>query len=359
MFSFFKKDPKKIPDNIPDNISNSIPDSIPDSPKKPSFLSRLKSSLSRTRTQFSSKLANLLLGKKQINAELIDQLEKLLLEADLGITVTKNIIQALQNSLSRQQLKHPKELFSQLRTELENQLLPLQQPLVIPADKKPFVIMMIGVNGTGKTTSIGKLAHQFKHQGYTVSLAAGDTFRAAAVEQLQVWAERLSLPLIKQHAGADSASVIFDALQSSQAKQVDILIADTAGRLHNKSHLMDELKKIKRVLAKLDPTAPHEVLLVIDATTGQNALQQAEIFTKEMGVTGLIITKLDGTARGGMLFAIAQKLCLPIRYIGIGEDLDDLRAFDAKAFVEALFEETEQETEQENKSPSDVTDSEI
>ena len=334
MFSFFKKDPKKDPQSIE-------PEATPTS--KPSLFARLKSSLSRTRSQLTSKLANLVLGKKQIDAELLEQLEKILLEADLGVVVTKDIIQKLTLCLNRKELNNSEALFSQLKFELMSHLLPLEVPLTFAKanESKPFVIMMIGVNGTGKTTSIGKLAHQFKNQGYSLSLAAGDTFRAAAVEQLQVWADRLSLPLIKQHTGADSASVIFDALQSAQAKQQDILIADTAGRLHTKSNLMDELKKIKRVLAKLDPAAPHEVLLVIDATTGQNALQQAEVFSKEIGVTGLILTKLDGTARGGIVFAIGQKLGLPIRYIGVGEDIEDLRPFDAKAFVEALFEETE------------------
>ncbi len=354
MFSFFKKDKDKeskaesktesetsAESLAPQNNQTSAPEVTPQS--KPSFFARLKSSLSRTRNQLASKLANLVLGKKEIDAELLQQLEKILLEADLGVIVTKNIIQHLTNNLNRQQLKSPQDLFAQLKSELEQQLLPLQQPLTISSTtQKPFVIMMIGVNGTGKTTSIGKLANQLKNQGHSLCLAAGDTFRAAAVEQLNVWAERLSIPIIKQHTGADSASVIFDALQSAQAKQQDILIADTAGRLHNKSNLMDELKKIKRVLGKLDPTAPHEVLLVIDATTGQNALQQAEIFTKEIGVTGLILTKLDGTARGGIVFAIGQKLGLPIRYIGVGEGVEDLRPFDAKAFVEALFEETEQ-----------------
>lgn len=351
MFNFFKKDKDKesktsiestasTESQAPKDIQQDTSEAVAEN--KPSFFARLKSSLSRTRNQLASKLASLVLGKKEIDAELLQQLEKILLEADLGVVVTKNIIQHLTNSLNRQQLKNPQDLFAQLKAELESQLLPLQQPLTISTEQKPFVIMMIGVNGTGKTTSIGKLANQLKNQGYQLCLAAGDTFRAAAVEQLNVWADRLSIPIIKQHTGADSASVIFDALQSAQAKQQDILIADTAGRLHNKSHLMDELKKIKRVLGKLDPTAPHEVLLVIDATTGQNALQQAEIFTKEIGVTGLILTKLDGTARGGIVFAIGQKLGLPIRYIGVGEGVEDLRPFDAKAFVEALFEETEQ-----------------
>lgn len=345
MFNFFKKDKDKEPkasteSQAPKDNKHDNPEAAPEN--KPSFFARLKSSLSRTRNQLASKLASLVLGKKEIDAELLQQLEKILLEADLGVTVTKNIIQHLTESLNRQQLKSPQDLFAQLKTELERQLQPLQQPLVISTEQKPFVIMMIGVNGTGKTTSIGKLANQLKNQGHNLCLAAGDTFRAAAVEQLNVWAERLSIPIIKQHTGADSASVIFDALQSAQAKQLDILIADTAGRLHNKSNLMDELKKIKRVLGKLDTSAPHEVLLVIDATTGQNALQQAEIFTKEIGVTGLILTKLDGTARGGIVFAIGQKLGLPIRYIGVGEGVEDLRPFDAKAFVEALFEETEQ-----------------
>lgn len=353
MFNFFKKDKdkeSKASTESESTESQAPKDNQQDAPavmpqNKPSFFARLKSSLSRTRNQLASKLASLVLGKKEIDAELLKQLEKILLEADLGITVTKNIVQHLTTSLNRQQLKSPEDLFAQLKSELEAQLLPLQQPLTISAEQKPFVIMMIGVNGTGKTTSIGKLANQLKNQGYQLSLAAGDTFRAAAVEQLNVWADRLSIPIIKQHTGADSASVIFDALQSAQAKQQDILIADTAGRLHNKSNLMDELKKIKRVLGKLDPTAPHEVLLVIDATTGQNALQQAEVFTKEIGVTGLILTKLDGTARGGIVFAIGQKLGLPIRYIGVGEGVEDLRPFDAKAFVEALFEETEPQSD--------------
>jgi fused signal recognition particle receptor len=343
MFSFFKKDPKNSSDknNPAENNQDSDQNKNTVPAQKPSLFARLTSSLSRTRTQLSTKLANLVLGRKEIDAELLQQLEKILLEADIGIVVTKAIIKQLTDNLNRQQLKNPDDLFSQLKSELERHLVPLAQPLQVLAEKKPFVIMMIGVNGTGKTTSIGKLAHQFVHQGYSLSLAAGDTFRAAAVEQLQVWADRLSLPLIKQQTGADSASVIFDALQSAQAKEHDILIADTAGRLHTKSNLMDELKKIKRVLGKLDPSAPHEVLLVIDATTGQNALQQAAVFTKEIGVTGLILTKLDGTARGGIVFAIGQQLGLPIRYIGVGEGIEDLRPFDAKAFVEALFEETQ------------------
>lgn len=342
MFSFFKKEPKKAPEtqSAPQEISQVVSEAVSIN-KKPSLFSRLKSSLSRTRTQLSSKLANLVLGKKQIDAELLSQLEKILLEADVGITVTKAVIEKLTQSLNRQQLKNADDLFIQLKSELKQHLLPLERPLQVVTDKKPFVIMMVGVNGTGKTTSIGKLAHRFKQEGYNLALAAGDTFRAAAVEQLETWANRLAVPIIKQQTGADSASVIFDALQSAQSKQQDILIADTAGRLHTKSNLMDELKKIKRVLGKLDPTAPHEVLLVIDATTGQNALQQATVFTKEIGVTGLILSKLDGTARGGIIFAIGQQLGLPIRYIGVGEEVEDLRPFDANAFVEALFEETE------------------
>jgi fused signal recognition particle receptor len=229
-------------------------------------------------------------------------------------------------------------LMASLHRHMQAILAPSSQPLVIPADKRPFVILMVGINGAGKTTTIGKLAHRFQQQGLKVMLAAGDTFRAAAVEQLQTWGERNGVPVIAQRQGADSASVIFDALQSAQARAVDVLIADTAGRLHTQSNLMEELKKIKRVLTKIDPAAPHEIMLVVDAGTGQNAISQAQEFNQAVGLTGITLTKLDGTAKGGIIFAVAKKLNIPIRFVGVGEGIENLREFDAKEFVDALFD---------------------
>lgn len=301
-----------------------------------SWFGRLKSQLSRTRTSFTEGLAQLFLGKKTLDDDLLRALQAKLITSDVGVEATTRIIADLTQGISRQELKDPTAVFEALQASLEAILLPCEQPLNVTAHR-PFVILMIGINGAGKTTTIGKLAHYFQTQGRSVMLAAGDTFRAAAVEQLQAWGERNQVPVVAQHSGADSASVIFDAFQSAQAKGVDILIADTAGRLHTRDNLMDELKKIKRVIQKLDPNAPHEIMLVLDAGTGQNALVQAEKFHEALGVTGLALTKLDGTAKGGIIFAIANKLKLPIRFIGVGEQQDDLRPFEANAFVDALF----------------------
>lgn len=315
------------------------PEVTPQTEEKPatSWFSRLKNSLSRTRSSFSEGLATLFLGKKEIDDALLEQIETQLLMADVGVDATKLIIEKLTKGISRKELKDPNAVYLALQNALTDMLLPCEKPLNLGNDK-PFVILMIGVNGAGKTTTIGKLAKKFQHDGHSVMLAAGDTFRAAAIEQLAVWGERNQVSVTSQHTGADSASVIFDALQSARAKKIDVLIADTAGRLHTRDNLMDELKKVKRVLQKQDANAPHEVLLVLDANTGQNALIQAQKFHEAMGVTGLVLTKLDGTAKGGIIFAIANKLKLPIRFIGVGEKVDDLRPFEAKAFVSALFD---------------------
>ena len=297
----------------------------------------LRQRLSKTRENLSSGLGNLLLGKKQIDADLLEQLEDQLLMADVGMQATQKITSQLTESLKRRQLGDSESLIGTLKRIMSELLAPCALPLQIDPGKKPFVILMVGVNGAGKTTTVGKLAQQFKNQGLKVMLAAGDTFRAAAVEQLQAWGERLDVPVIRQGQGADSASVIFDALQSAQARGIDVLIADTAGRLHTQMSLMDELEKIKRVMAKLDPEAPHETLLVLDAVTGQNALAQASHFRDSVGITGLVLTKLDGTAKGGMIFSVAEQLKTPIRYIGVGETVEDLRPFNHEEFVDALL----------------------
>ncbi|MDT8403575.1 signal recognition particle-docking protein FtsY [Sulfuriflexus sp.] len=306
--------------------------------KKPGLFARLKQGLSMTRSGLGDAVADLVLGKKEIDDELLEDLETQLLTADVGIDATRQIIDDLTARVARKQLNDGDALLAALQEDLAAMLAPSSRPLEIPPADSPFVILMIGVNGVGKTTTIGKLAKRFQEQGLSVMLAAGDTFRAAAVEQLQVWGERNNIPVVAQHTGADSASVIFDALQSAQSKKVDVLIADTAGRLHTKGHLMEELAKIKRVLGKLDASAPHEVMIVLDATTGQNALAQTEQFNAAIGLTGITLTKLDGTAKGGIIFSIANKTKLPIRYIGVGEGIDDLRPFDAEEFSRALFE---------------------
>jgi len=307
---------------------------------KSSFFSRLKAGLGRTRSGFTAGLGSLLLGKKEIDDELLEEIETRLLTADVGMSATTAIIEELSQRLKRKDLADPQVLYQTLKEVLLEQLAVCDKPLEIPANlNKPFVILMVGVNGVGKTTTIGKLAKRFQNEGRSVMLAAGDTFRAAAVEQLAVWGERNDVPVVAQHTGADSASVIFDAYQSALAKNVDVLIADTAGRLHNKDNLMQELAKVVRVLKKLDEDIPQEIMLVLDATTGQNALSQAEHFSSAVEVSGLSLSKLDGTAKGGMVFAIAKQLGLPLRFIGIGEQLDDLRPFNAHDFVEALFSE--------------------
>jgi fused signal recognition particle receptor len=310
--------------------------------KPQGLFASLKQRLSKTRENISSGVTSVLLGKKEIDADLLEQLEDQLLMADVGIQATQKITDSLTQIASRDQLKDSDSLLSILKKSMAEILLPVAVPLTIDKQCRPFVILMVGVNGAGKTTTAGKLAQKFKNQGHRVMLAAGDTFRAAAVEQLQTWGQRLDIPVIKQGKGADSASVIFDALKSAQARDIDVLIADTAGRLHTQNNLMDELEKIKRVLAKLDPQAPHETMLVLDAGTGQNALSQAENFKQAIGVTGVTLTKLDGTARGGMIFSVSEQLRLPIRYIGVGESVDDLRVFDSHEFVDALLTELDQ-----------------
>jgi fused signal recognition particle receptor len=313
----------------------------PDTPAESAstgFFSRLKAGLSRTRDSLAQSLGNLLLGKKAIDQDLLDELETRLLTSDVGVKATAAILSELSERVKRKELADSEALYVALKGILQTMLQPCEAPLQIPkALGKPFVILMVGVNGVGKTTTIGKLAKRFQGEGHSVMLAAGDTFRAAAVEQLQIWGDRNNVPVVAQHTGADSASVIFDAYQSASAKKVDVLIADTAGRLHNKNNLMQELEKVVRVLKKLDPDVPHETLLVLDATTGQNALSQARSFTESVKVSGLVLSKLDGTARGGMVFAIAKELGLPLRFIGVGEKAEDLRPFMAAEFVQALF----------------------
>ena len=302
----------------------------------PGFFHRLRDSLSKTRTALSDSLSSLVLGRKTIDQSLLDDIETQLLTADVGLEATDHIIQSLANKLQRKQLANPQALLDSLKAELEAMLLPCSQPLVI-SGSKPYVILVVGVNGAGKTTTIGKLSKRLQNDGQKVMLAAGDTFRAAAVEQLKVWGERNQIPVVAQPTGSDSASVIFDAYQSAKARGMDVLIADTAGRLHTKDNLMHELEKIVRVLRKLDPDLPHETLLVLDSTMGQNSLSQARSFHKTISLSGVALTKLDGTAKGGMVFAIAKELQLPIRFIGVGEQVDDLRPFDARQFVDALF----------------------
>lgn len=314
-------------------------ETVPGEQEDGGIFARLRSGLSRTRHKLSDGLAEVVLGQKTIDINLLDDIETQLLSADVGIDATDQIVENLKRQLGRRQLADPQQFMTALRQELTDLLEPVDEPLNIQSTNKPFVILMVGVNGVGKTTSIGKLAKLYQSQGKSVMLAAGDTFRAAAVEQLQVWGERNSVPVVAQATGADSASVIFDAYQSAKAKKTDVLIADTAGRLHTKDNLMNELEKIVRVLKKQDETLPNEILLVLDATTGQNALSQAESFDKTTNLTGIALTKLDGTAKGGVVFALAKKLALPIRFIGVGEKIDDLRPFKAKDFVDALFSE--------------------
>ncbi|MBU9829299.1 signal recognition particle-docking protein FtsY [Rahnella sp. FC061912-K] len=304
-------------------------------PTKEGFFARLKRSLVKTRQNLGSGFVGLFRGKK-IDDELFEELEEQLLIADVGVETTRKIITSLTEHASRKQLKDADALYGKLKEEMSEILSKVEQPLDV-SGKTPYVILMVGVNGVGKTTTIGKMARQFQAQGKSVMLAAGDTFRAAAVEQLQVWGQRNKIPVIAQQTGADSASVIFDAIQAAKARNVDVLIADTAGRLQNKAHLMEELKKIVRVMKKLDEDAPHEVMLTLDASTGQNAVSQAKLFNEAVGLTGITLTKLDGTAKGGVIFAIADQFSIPIRYIGVGEGIEDLRPFKADDFIEALF----------------------
>lgn len=340
MFNFLKKRKENSATSDATELTpqenNAQNDSAPVA--KPGILQRLKAGLQRTRASFSESLANVFLGKKTIDAALLEQLETHLLLADIGASATRQIMDDLTKRVARKQLADPAALIDALQVDLTNLLLPCESSLVINNDAKPFIILMAGINGAGKTTTIGKLAKQFQMMGKSVLLAAGDTFRAAAIEQLQIWGDRNGIPVIAQHTGADSASVIFDALQAAKARGIDIVIADTAGRLHTQNNLIDELKKIKRVIARFDNNAPHETLLILDAGTGQNALQQARQFNESIGITGIALSKLDGTAKGGIIFAIAKQLGLPIRFIGIGEGIDDLKTFHAKEFVNALFD---------------------
>ncbi|MBV6820398.1 signal recognition particle-docking protein FtsY [Rahnella sp. PD12R] len=304
-------------------------------PTKEGFFARLKRSLVKTKQNLGSGFVGLFRGKK-IDDDLFEELEEQLLIADVGVETTRKIITSLTEHASRKQLKDADALYGKLKEEMSEILSKVDEPLDV-SGKTPYVILMVGVNGVGKTTTIGKMARQFEAQGKSVMLAAGDTFRAAAVEQLQVWGQRNKIPVIAQHTGADSASVIFDAIQAAKARNIDVLIADTAGRLQNKAHLMEELKKIVRVMKKLDEDAPHEVMLTLDASTGQNAVSQAKLFNEAVGLTGITLTKLDGTAKGGVIFAIADQFSIPIRYIGVGEGIEDLRPFKADDFIEALF----------------------
>jgi len=308
------------------------------SPEEKNWLGRLKSGLSRTHQQLASGLGDLFLGTRAIDDELLEEIETGLLTADVGIEATEAIIQSLTEQVARKQLTDGEALYQALRSQLIDLLAPSAEALTIPEQDRPYSILVVGVNGAGKTTTIGKLAKHLQNAGEKVLLAAGDTFRAAAVEQLQTWGERNDVSVIAQQQGSDCAAVVFDAMQAASARNVDVIIADTAGRLQTQSHLMDELKKVKRVMTKHDPQAPQEVMLVLDASTGQNALVQAKQFNEAVGVTGITLTKLDGTAKGGIVFAIAKQLQIPIRFIGIGEGLDDLQVFDAETFVDALLE---------------------
>ncbi|WP_312971952.1 signal recognition particle-docking protein FtsY [Atlantibacter sp.] len=308
---------------------------IQEKPTKEGFFARLKRSLIKTKENLGSGFISLFRGKK-IDDDLFEELEEQLLIADVGVETTRKIIASLTEGASRKQLRDAEALYGLLKEEMGEILAKVDEPLNVEG-KTPFVILMVGVNGVGKTTTIGKLARQFEQQGKSVMLAAGDTFRAAAVEQLQVWGQRNNIPVVAQHTGADSASVIFDAIQAAKARHIDVLIADTAGRLQNKSHLMEELKKIVRVMKKLDEEAPHEIMLTIDASTGQNAISQAKLFHEAVGLTGITLTKLDGTAKGGVIFSVADQFGIPIRYIGVGEQISDLRPFNAGDFIEALF----------------------
>ncbi len=326
MFGFKKKTPEA--DDRSDNTQ-----------EKTGLLARLKAGLSKTGSNLTEGMGDLFLGEKAIDDELLEDLETRLLTADAGVEATTRIIDDLTLQSKRNELQDATALKASLASSMQQTLAPCDIPLEIDQTAQPFVILVVGINGAGKTTTIGKLAHHLQHAGFSVMLAAGDTFRAAAVEQLQAWGERNEVQVVSQGSGADSASVIFDALKSAIAKGTDVLIADTAGRLHTQDNLMEELKKIKRVMYKLDTAAPHEVLLIVDGGTGQNALRQAQAFNDAIGLTGLAVTKLDGTAKGGILFAMAETLGLPIRFIGVGEGIEDLRVFDAKEFVSALLDE--------------------
>ncbi|WP_100637884.1 signal recognition particle-docking protein FtsY [Marinobacter salexigens] len=338
-----EKTPEAAPEPAPEEVAEApkvvVPEPEPAPEPELSVFERIKQGLGKTRASLTGGMADLFSIGKKIDEDLLEEIETTLLMADVGVTATSEIIESLTDKLQRNQLKDGEALRKALRDELHGLLKDVTKPLDINTGAKPYVILVVGVNGVGKTTTIGKLTKKFQSEGKSVMLAAGDTFRAAAVEQLQVWGERNNVPVVAQHTGADSASVIFDAIQSGQSRGVDVVIADTAGRLQNKDNLMSELEKVVRVMKKLDDAAPHEVMLVLDAGTGQNALSQAQVFQQAVGVSGITLTKLDGTAKGGIVFAIARQLQLPIRFIGVGEQVDDLRSFDAETFVDALFAE--------------------
>ncbi|MEW5756183.1 MAG: signal recognition particle-docking protein FtsY [Pseudomonadota bacterium] len=339
MFGFFKNKSKS--EQAPESAEPKTAAAEAAPEQTTGLFARLKQGLAKTRSGLTEGLSALVLGRKTIDDELLEDIETQLLSADLGVDATTHLIKGLTARLSRKELKDSDALFAALRADMQALLSPCNRPLAIDTTRTPYVILMVGINGAGKTTTIGKLAKRLQNEGKSVMLAAGDTFRAAAVEQLQEWGRRNEIQVVAQASGADSASVIFDAVQSAKARGVDVLIADTAGRLHTQSNLMEELKKVKRVIAKLDETAPHEIMLVIDAGTGQNAINQAEQFHQAVGLTGITLTKLDGTAKGGIIFAVAKRLGLPIRFIGVGEGIDDLRVFQAEEFVAALFDRTE------------------
>ena len=306
-------------------------------PKKEGLFSRLRSGLSKTGSALTEGMGALVLGKKKIDEDILEELETRLLMADVGIEATQRIINDLTKRAARDELNNSTAMMKAMYVEMTKILRPIAKPLIIDETQSPTVILMVGINGAGKTTTIGKLGKQFQNDGKSVMLAAGDTFRAAAVEQLEVWGERNNIPVVAQGTGSDSASVIYDAMESAKAKNIDILLADTAGRLHTQTNLMEELKKVKRVMQKIDENAPHEVMLIVDASIGQNALAQAKEFNKGLGLTGITVTKLDGTAKGGILFAIAEQTGIPVRYIGVGESIDDLQEFDAYEFSGALL----------------------
>lgn len=336
MFDFLKR---KKNDAVPTTTDDLDDHANNPSNEKTGFFKRLKQGLAKTRANLSAGIANLFLGKKVLDEHLIDELEMALLTADVGVETTEQLIQTLTKKLNRKELNDAETAFHSLQEEMTKILVPCAIPLTITEEKKPYVILVVGINGSGKTTTIGKIAHHLKQQHQKVLLAAGDTFRAAAIEQLQIWGERNQIPVISQQPGADTAAVIYDAFEAAKSRGMDVLIADTAGRLHTQSNLMAELQKVKRVLSKIDATAPHEILIVLDATQGQNALNQVKQFNDAIGVTGIALTKLDGTAKGGIIFAIANQTRIPIRFIGVGEGIQDLRPFKAEEFVAALFAE--------------------
>lgn len=342
MFDFLKRKKTPATTTEPNQVTPETPipevASTPVEKEKPAGLfSRLKQGLAKTHANLANGIATVFLGKKELNAELLEEIEMVLLSADVGVETTEQLIKSLTQKLARKELSDAQMAFQYLQEEMKQILRPCDKDLSITDTTKPFVLLVVGINGSGKTTTIGKLASLFKQHGKNVMLAAGDTFRAAAIDQLQVWGERNQIPVVAQQPGADTAAVIYDAFEAAKARNIDILIADTAGRLHTQTNLMGELQKVKRVLGKIDPTAPHEVLIVLDATLGQNALNQVKQFNDSIGVTGIALTKLDGTAKGGIIFAIAEQTKIPIRFIGIGEGINDLRPFDADEFVEALF----------------------